>query len=72
MKYIIAANDEVIIFSDSICHKDVADAMGIPVKSAGFFYVSDRQPLCYGKSESLGIGSQPSDSDQIGEELMLF
>lgn len=58
-----------VIFPNILVHADVARAMqavirmGAVVHSAGEFNCDD--PLCYGKSETLGVKSDEKDDHRI-------
>jgi len=84
VKYLTEKNGAVIIFSSHLCHKDVADSLGLEVFSAGFVGLIDSSEpcnavsgvhaelMCGGSSESLGISSSPSDEETILNELFSF
>lgn len=69
--------------SDNLWHLDVAQAVGRQgnsiglfrvhghVVSAGFVRIADGKVTCYGRSESLGIGSQLDDSEALAKQLGL-
>jgi hypothetical protein len=66
----------MLIFSPSLVHKDVADALlkhrpGTKILSAGFVQVSqiDNEDTCYGESVSLNLQSRPVDSKLATEML---
>lgn len=55
----------IIIFPPVVSHADVAKGFhGSEAVSAGFvrFDESKQELICYGKSESLGLSSDPEDS----------
>lgn len=73
MKYIIVDSqyiDEPYIFPDHINHSDFARLFD-PQKviSAGFVLSSTNGITCYGRSESLNIGSRSEDTDIINKML---
>lgn len=63
VKYIRTKNDDIIVFSATIMHKEFIDWQP---KSAGFiqFYVADGKQTChcYGESISLGLASDEDDT----------
>ena len=81
MKYIISKNNDVIIFSDGISHRDMARDIGCieagdDIVGAGFvrFSVTNEDDMpgdldikCYGESVSLGIKSRGIDDECIIE-----
>ncbi len=68
MKYV--ANDfEVIIFSNSISHDEVATKLTKPVKSAGFLRISEDKVYCFGYSNSLNLHSCVDDETLIQSQL---
>lgn len=59
-----------MIFSATNNHADMADRLGIPrdkILSAGFFQTTSEGAMCYGRSESLEIESDPMDSQWINK-----
>ncbi|MEW6488027.1 MAG: hypothetical protein AB1578_08935 [Thermodesulfobacteriota bacterium] len=63
MKYIMFRHDgmeEFVIFSDALCHSDVAHHLrGEQVSSAGFVVFGEAGGVqCYGESLSLGLKSR--------------
>lgn len=79
-KYIIIQHNQHLtvpyIFSDLMNHdqiaRAVANSMYPIVIGAGFCYVEDGLYVCYGKSESLQVESQPGDSDTLNALLGMF
>ncbi len=75
-KYIIV-DGCAVLFSKALTHADVARALP-PVESAGFCNTSYDQKEekfvvnCYGKSESLKIGSDPKDGLSIARQLFNY
>lgn len=72
MKYIILNNGDAVVFGNGTSHKEVAGNR--PVLSAGFCrietYVNDMGDLrahvsVWGKSDTLGVASDPSDKQAI-------
>ena len=82
MKYIVmqanvtdeSAREDIIMFPDNLVHLDMAETMKhsylrryrmtSKVVSAGFVHIGSLE--CFGKSESLNIGSRPkTDSDLL-------
>lgn len=75
MKY-IRYKTTVVLFSEDLVHRDVAQALGIKPESAGFVEVEEvgdgaYAVRCYGESITLGIGSKPDDSQMVGYHLKL-
>jgi hypothetical protein len=71
MKYIICERGEVIIFSRSFSHLDVAKGLNISMPvSAGFVTFSDDGVSTYGESLSLGIGGRPDDHEKIARQMI--
>lgn len=67
LKYIRTASG-FVIWADMThtYHAHMARLISEPVLSAGFCAVNMDQKLrCYGRSESLGITSHPSDTEQL-------
>ena len=67
MKYVTyrcpVAGISILIFSGNLSHEVEARNHGIKkVVSAGFIRLKDGALYCEGRSESLDIGSNPSDS----------
>lgn len=76
MKYIIFEGGDVVMFTDTINHSDMARMHGGKPKSAGFVRVDidgycDEPPyICpYGYSISLGLESQPEDLQKINQQF---
>lgn len=69
MKYIISDAGEVIIFSGTLKHKDIADKLGISAASAGFV-AGVGQMVANGGSSSLGVSCKVEDCEKIEAELM--
>lgn len=70
MKYVMFKRGEhyvPIIFPETLVHADVAEWMrlgpGYQVHSAGF--ISPLSMKCHGRSESLGVESDPGDTVRI-------
>ena len=62
MKY-IRTKDGVIVFPMIVAHKEMEDRIGERVTSAGFVKQDKNKNLiCFGRSESLGIKSDPEDT----------
>jgi len=57
--------------TDSLAHADVALAAASDgVVSAGFVEFSrSKSPHCFGRSDSLGIASKPTDSEDLAAQL---
>jgi hypothetical protein len=66
MKYINFENVGIVIFDNSVSHRDMAQLIGQKVNSAGTFRCND--PRCYGESTSLKVES--SEEDQFVIEMM--
>lgn len=71
-KYIIV-DTGAIIFNENTTHSQVAKGLG-KVYSAGFVVFKFRsgtitEPICYGKSDSLEIGSKPRLDKTIIKDL---
>lgn len=60
MKYITTKDNAIIIFSEGITHREVAQGLGVEVRGAGFVNMSVRQ--CYGDSVSLNIPMHSKDT----------
>lgn len=76
-KYIVidtGLNDEMIIFSFTLNHNDVARNFDGKVISAGFIQFSSENDevvaSCYGESVSLGIKSKPETDNIIAAQLL--
>ena len=67
LKYIRSASGFVIWADMTMTyHAHMARLISEPILSAGFCAVDMDQKLrCYGKSDSLGISSHPSDTEQL-------
>lgn len=68
-KYIRETDDRIVLFPMTRTHKDVADAMGLCPKSAGFIIIDEGFAIANGGSSSLGIESLPDDKDVILAQL---
>lgn len=71
VKYIRTKNDDIIVFSATIMHKEFEDWQP---KSAGFirFFVDENENPschCYGKSISLGLDSHEDDTSRARLQL---
>jgi len=64
-KYIKTKDGQFIIFSDSMNHADVADALNLEPLSAGFIVAHEDRLQCIGASSSLGVKMRPSDSTEL-------
>lgn len=75
-KYIIFKDSlKVILFSiNSFTHKEAANTHE-KIKSAGFCSItysnSELKIICYGKSETLGINSEPKEDEKIIKKTLL-
>lgn len=81
MKYIVVSNGQtevIVVFPQMLVHKDMAmyvacnmatnhgwNPKEINVVSAGFVDTIGHKLECYGKSESLGVGSKLGDSELL-------
>lgn len=74
MKYIRHRTKGFFLFprSDRVWHLHVGEFLGKnDILSAGFvrFDTKDSSPICYGKSESLGISCLPEDSGLLAMQM---
>ena len=76
-KYIVIDERNAIVFSETLTHKEIA-GYGYNITGAGFvsFEVGQDEygcgtitAHCYGESVSLGVASNPKDSDIVTREL---
>lgn len=76
MKYITVKNEEgtvyPVIFPPTLTHKDVARAVqglfhreGFRTEPESAGFVDEIECRCYGKSESMGIGSKPEQDQTV-------
>lgn len=77
MKYIIFYKDggfeQVVIFSDTMVHSDVARGLGVrSIISAGSVTVHDGKVSAGGRSVTLGKESRPEDSSIIRKALAYY
>lgn len=65
MKYIKSSVHGFILFEDVVGHREVANALGLTsssIESAGFVRLDESGSIvCNGRSNSLRVGSAPSD-----------
>lgn len=70
-KYIICQLTGPVLwpYTDHVWHKHIARAAGQeepnPVTSAGFAEIGGGTVRCFGRSDSLGIASKPSEDAQV-------
>lgn len=74
MKYVRHETKGFFLFprSDRVFHSHIADFLGRGgIVSAGFVRFDDKKssPICFGKSESIGIGSLPEDTKLLREQV---
>ncbi len=72
VKYIKTQRNEIIVFSENISHSDFK--LFNP-KTAGFisFYPTITGNIyctCYGRSDSLGMGCDPNDSQLVANQIL--
>ena len=81
MKYISYEDGTVIIFSEVLNHKDVADMMHMnardreKIKGAGFVTVvldDDTQLLASGMSTTLNVSSHDDDKSTIRRQINIY
>lgn len=76
MKYINHSTEGFIVWGHlghaELSHKDVADLvlsrLGGSIRSAGFVMMFDDGPYCEGESMSLGIHSEPGDTEALKKQ----
>lgn len=72
MKYISTEKLGFIIFDDHNSHSTIAEAVlthGDELLSAGFVTLRNDQLVAYGKSDSVGMSSLPTDTEAIIRHL---
>ena len=62
LKYVRFLNDTFIIFSCGINHKHACCGVYVKPESAGFLMIEGDKVLAYGKSVTLEIKSDPTDT----------
>jgi hypothetical protein len=56
--------------TDDLIHRALARGVGYKPISAGFVEIHGELGLaCYGKSESLDLGSRPDDTEELNKQL---
>ncbi len=60
VKYIKTMGNQIILFPQTLSHKDFASFNPV---SAGFAQIYDEKIACFGDSFSLGLKSDPIDSE---------
>lgn len=70
-KYIREKRTGFIIWpANAAMHSEVATRMHLIVHSAGFVRMEPEGLVCFGKSESLGVTSDPKDSALLTQQLL--
>lgn len=69
MKYIIFRDNEIVIFSESLKHSDIANSLKKKVISAGFVHLYDNKIYAGGESMTLGIEARAEDGEIIKRKL---
>lgn len=70
-KYIREKRTGFIIWpADAAIHSEVATRLHLVVHSAGFVRMEPEGLVCFGKSESLGVGVAPEDTALLRQQLM--
>lgn len=67
LKYVIFDNLSFLLAPETVTHREMSLIyQDCEVKSAGFIDIETNNICCYGRSESLGIDSDPeNDADHI-------
>ena len=70
LKYIVAkveGLEQIVIFSPTFVHSEMARKVGGPVLGAGFVHWEAQE--CYGQSISLGIESREEDTNLLKRRI---
>lgn len=75
MKYITVNHpdhgEQVVLFPVTMNHRVVADALRMPVVSAGFVGLRDGGAVCHGRSESLDVGCRDGIDCNLVENMVM-
>ena len=72
MKYIRDNFGTIVVFSNNLLHKNVAEALNLNPVSAGSISLVDGEIKTNGESVSLGVCSKQVDTEKITKQLDFF
>jgi len=76
MKYVRSKHGEIIIFSPSMKHSDIAECVGgkKEIESAGQIgmAIDENEISCYGESLTLGVRSDKEDRGRVYRNISMY